>query len=963
MAGSNPSLAVRVTANLEELKKQLQAGGVEIQKTSAQIAKMADSFNGSKLVQQVSQATVAINSLPFGAASLGAKDAARQMDLFERALEKMRLTGQPVPAMIQKTADELRSISEKAKAAEAPVTSLSSQLKGMAGTLGLAFGGAAVVSGLKTLVSSTLDYADSVKTTAAKLGVSMEATQRWKAAADQTGASLDTVSASVMKLSQGIAGSDKSLTSVLAAAGVQMADLKGKKPEEAFNLVAAAISKIEDPMIQARVAMEAYGKSGLDLLPALREGFVGLAKDTAVMSDDTIRRLADAKDAWAKFGSAITIYSGEVISGVMGVASSFLSGWQEAFALIRIASTEGMMPAVAAAMAIDKARNSITELSQRSREYAKAASEAGDSTQEIAAALNLSEKNVQAYLNSLKPAPTTLGDFSGSADAAAQAAQRLREEFQKRVDFWTGAKATNELAELRKEIDAAGGVAKLGSVAYGKLEDRLVSLRDAGAKLDAEFGAIVRTHDLMNTQIPVLANAFAGLQKVMAGGTKLGQPAPLDTFKIDTDPYAIIKQIEQMLIIAGKDTRIKVPAMEAAKTWVDGFHESLGKALQGVGGVIVGAIQGGGSVSKAAFSSIGASLGEDLGQVIAKGIGGSLGKALGSFAGPLGAIAGSLAGGLVDKLFGKNQGRDDAKSFAADFGGFDALRKEMLALEGGGEQLWIALTQNTKGPAQVAATIKAIEEAFKKADEAAAAAGRTMEDTFDGPEGARGFPTREQLQKSAAEAKAAYDYMEASGKYTADVLKQAWSEYEDAAIAAGDGTAKRMKELNAEIISLQKAVELETPEYDKNGVREYGVIEQQNIDRLAALEAEKTAATIANIEREKSAVEVAAAAASLSADRAFEAAKVDAKTLDTYLKDLFKNGYKIPITFQLPSGTAPGAPPSSGGTPTYPGAPPQQTTAKSGPAVVINYPSVRTDQDIKDLALETARVLEKYGYV
>lgn len=272
------------------------------------------------------------------------------------------------------------------------------------------------------------------------------------------------------------------------------------------------------------------------------------------------------------------------------------------------------------------------------------------------------------------------------------------------------------------------------------------------------------------------------------------------------------------------------------------------------------------------------------------------------------------------------------------FGGFDALREKMLVLGEEGDRLWIALTQNTKGPEQVAATIRLIEEAFRKAEAAAAKTGETIKDTFEGPEGARGFPTRAQLQKAAAEAEEAYLYIRDSGLYTADVIEDAWQQWQDAMIASGDVTAKRMKELGAEITSLQKAVEAETPEYDAEGVRIYGVEELRNIERLAALEAEKAALNLVQIAEEEHATELASAAAALQAEKEFDAAKVRANNLDDYLKKLFTGGYEIPITFKLPNGVPGGQPsspapwygaPTSGATPA-----PSSTKGSSAPVMV-----------------------------
>ena len=722
-----------------------------------------------------------------------------------------------------------------------------------------------------------MQYAETIKDTSAKMGVSMEATQRWKFAAEQTGASLENVSKSVLKLSQGIDGGDKGLKQALAAAGVQMESLRGMRPEDAFDVVAAAIAKIPDPMTQARVALEAFGKSGAELLPALRDGFDKLADSAPVMADRTINALDRAKDAWDKLGQSVVVVSGSVIAEVIALADQMFKSTERLATFAQILLTQGPGAAMAMASAIDAAENSTSK------------------------------------------AGKTFEDTSGDVDLFA---------------------------------DAANGLSFAMSGAY------VTGLRGAVTSTEAMSTAtrkVTKDLEVLIPKIPMASNAFATLKNVLRdmgtlGGNGLALPPlpPLD-LEVRADPLQIIRDVRNALILAGKSTELKGAAAgvgaEVGAEVVTGFS----KAMERVGLAIIGAIQGGGDVSRAAFSAFGQSLGEDLGTKIASGIGGTFGKALGSLAGPLGALVGDFVGKLFSKAFG-NAGRDSAKDFAASMGGFDALREKMLVLGDEGERMWVRLTQNAGSAAQVAGTIDEINAALARyAQSGEGVAGATYQTkaaletlaaqakaTYDYmlksglytastlaeawkkyedaqklavgmPTGAMGFPTKAQLDQSAKDAEAAYVYMRDSGLYTADVLEQAWDQWQDALIASGDAGTKALRDINAEMKTLQEAIAEELPEYDAEGVRIYGVIEQQNIDRLAKLEAEKAKIILAGIEEKVVAEEEAAATAEASAQLAFERAATNAKTLDDELRDIFSKGYDIPFRFNVP-----GMPPSGG---------------------------------------------------
>lgn len=727
------SLAVVVTANLTQMRAELAKADAVIATTSSAMKRMGESYSGASTISQANAAMLAVKDLG-GVSKLTEAEQRKLNSTVTEAIAKYQALGQQAPA-------DMLKLRDATKQADDTTNSLTSRMKGLAAAMGLAFSAAAVVQGIKTLITNTFEYAETIKDAAAKMDVSLDATQRWKFAAEQTGASLENVSKSVLKLSQGIDGNDKSLQAALKQAGVQFESLKGMKPEDAFTVVAEAIAKIPDPMTQSRVALEAFGKSGQELLPAIREGFVDIGRQATVMSDATINALDRAKDKWQEFSNKVTVATGGIVAKILGMMEKIAPAMQLMFAVTGQRDAADMWSVFA--KGADTANASVQALTASQKKYVDELIRAKGL--DVVTEFAKGDAAMTAYVNSLKAIPPAATGAGTSLSRAAVEANKFK-------------------MSLPGVTDAVSAKAFFDSIRIGGNEF-VMSLPGVTAKVDDFITSIrVGTDEIENYMM-----RLPGVADESASGFMASLEARNDDLR------------------------------SVGARWGDALASSFAKSLQGLGNIIIGAIQGGGSVGASALAYIGNSMGSDLGKKIAEGIGGTLGKTLGGFIGPLGSMLGGLVGGAIDKIFGKNQGREDAKGFAAAYGGFDALREKMLALGAEGDRLWIALTQNTKGPAQVAATIRQIEDAFRKQEEASKSAA------------------------SAAEAGAAREI--------------------DATNKAKAAIQSKIDTLDSERESVFGSIreELENPEYDAAGNRIYGVIEAQGLARLEEIDKQKAA--------------------------------------------------------------------------------------------------------------------------
>lgn len=218
------------------------------------------------------------------------------------------------------------------------------------------------------------------------------------------------------------------------------------------------------------------------------------------------------------------------------------------------------------------------------------------------------------------------------------------------------------------------------------------------------------------------------------------------------------------------------------------------------------------------------------------------GAQAGAAFGPWGVMIGAAGGALLGFIHTLDAGRRAVKDFAAEFDtaaagtGFDELHAKLLSSLGDvGEQFWIQLTQQVRrgDKAGAAAVIANIRRAL---DEAAAKDPATLA-------AAAGYHTMEDLQDVADKAKAVYDYMVKSGKYSASQIADAFKKASEAQIAAlGDeatAASKAIEDMNGKLKTLNESIANEAPE------EVMGDIEKQVRAQIEAITAARDAAQAA----------------------------------------------------------------------------------------------------------------------
>ena len=149
-----------------------------------------------------------------------------------------------------------KNVETSLESAKSAVEGLNSKFEGLTKVL--------VGVGIVEFTKSLLESANQLKDMSNGLDISIARMMEMGAAAAESGGSLDKISAMMNKMEiaagQAAEGNTK-LRIAFQDVGLSMQDLQNLTPDQAFNKIALALSKIEAPAERARIATELFGKT------------------------------------------------------------------------------------------------------------------------------------------------------------------------------------------------------------------------------------------------------------------------------------------------------------------------------------------------------------------------------------------------------------------------------------------------------------------------------------------------------------------------------------------------------------------------------------------------------------------------------------------------------------------------------------------------------------------------------
>lgn len=175
-----------------------------------------------------------------------------------------------------------------------------SNLKSIAGAFGVTLSAQFAVGAVIGFGKEILALGSKMTDLAARMGVGVEAAQEIKFALTQTGSSAEAGARAIGTMNDKLTEGKKGTVAALKSLNLEIGALRQMKPEDAFTAIAEAIRKVPDAMQQTNISREIFGKVGDELLPAIKQGIVGLRDEAhrlgQVISEEDIKALDDFGD-------------------------------------------------------------------------------------------------------------------------------------------------------------------------------------------------------------------------------------------------------------------------------------------------------------------------------------------------------------------------------------------------------------------------------------------------------------------------------------------------------------------------------------------------------------------------------------------------------------------------------------------------------------------------------------------
>ncbi len=204
-------------------------------------------------------------------------------------------------------------IAAGAKQVEADLKKLGGKISGIGRSMAtLATAAAAPLAGMTLSFASAGDNLDKMSK---RTGVGVKALSELAFAAEQSGASLDSVEKGIRGMQRSLLNAEmgsKAATDALSALGLSVEDVSGMSPEDQFTMIADAIAGVEDPSKRAALSMQLFGRAGSELLPMMNENADGIAKLRQeanelgrTMTEEDAKAAADLTDAMNRVKSVL----------------------------------------------------------------------------------------------------------------------------------------------------------------------------------------------------------------------------------------------------------------------------------------------------------------------------------------------------------------------------------------------------------------------------------------------------------------------------------------------------------------------------------------------------------------------------------------------------------------------------------------------------------------------------------
>jgi hypothetical protein len=225
-----------------------------------------------------------------------------------------------------KTKQAFRNITERTKRLNSSFKGLATMAVGVAGTMGIG-----------ALMGSLRDLGDRIGKVSTQIGISAENLQKLQFSAEQSGLSTDTLNTAMQKFAINIGKANdgaKIQMEAFQSLGVETKNLDGttKSVFELFKDTSNQLGSLTDKTLQARLASELFGRTGVEMTVLFNEGAEGIERYgkqlesvNGIMGGDSIDAIQRFNDSWNLMTKSVRGFLMD--SSTLNLLSDIIDGW------------------------------------------------------------------------------------------------------------------------------------------------------------------------------------------------------------------------------------------------------------------------------------------------------------------------------------------------------------------------------------------------------------------------------------------------------------------------------------------------------------------------------------------------------------------------------------------------------------------------------------------------------------
>lgn len=199
--------------------------------------------------------------------------------------------------------------------------------KGVGGLMG-ALLPVGAVAGLTAIAKGSIDAADNLNDMSQRTGVAVESLSRFGQAAQDSGSSIEGVAKGMGQLAKRITDPSSAASNALSGIGVATRDAQGKvRSLDAVMLeISDRFAKMPDGAEKSALAMQLFGKSGVELIPMLNQGRAALEQYQATISGDMAKSADEFNDSLNAIGRSLSGPFNEAVTALLPAITSIAQG-------------------------------------------------------------------------------------------------------------------------------------------------------------------------------------------------------------------------------------------------------------------------------------------------------------------------------------------------------------------------------------------------------------------------------------------------------------------------------------------------------------------------------------------------------------------------------------------------------------------------------------------------------------